>query len=61
LAHTLKEKLNAQSHTLQTDGEEDTTVSNTSLGEKLDKLSKLLKLYPYNTKVSEEINSCISY
>jgi len=50
LACALKEKLNAQSHTLQTDGEEDTTVSNTSLGEKLDKLSKLLKLYPYNTK-----------
>ncbi len=53
LARALKEKLNAQSHTLQTDGEGDTTVSNTSLGEKLDKLSKLLKLYPYN--------SCISY
>lgn len=50
LARALKGKLDAQSHTLQTDSEEETTVSDTSLGEKLDKLSKLLKLYPYNTK-----------
>jgi hypothetical protein len=50
LACALKEKLDAQSHTLQTDSEEETTVSDTSLEKKLDKLSKLLKLYPYNTK-----------
>ena len=54
LAHAIHDKLETQIFTLQTDDERDRNLSNsvliTSVGEKLDLLSKDLKLYPYNSR-----------
>ena len=54
LARALHEKLAAQVVTLQTDDERDKNMANSalinSLGQKLDLLSKDLKLYPYNSR-----------
>jgi len=54
LARALHDKLATQVFTLQTDDERDRNMSSSvlinSLGEKLDLLSKDLKLYPYNSR-----------
>ena len=54
LARVIHDKLATQIFTLQTEGERDRNMSNSmlinSLGEKLDILSKDLKLYHYNSR-----------
>ena len=51
MAHALYDKLDDDIHTLQTDDEKDTQKPLIhTVGGKLDKFSKHLNLYPYNSK-----------